>query len=60
MAKLADPEKMAYDDMVECLRTLQQTLWPGGDADHEWSPNTLDSVAGILNDAGLGPKVDEG
>ena len=55
MAKLPDPETLAHDDVIECLRTLQQTLWPDGDRDFEWDADTLDKVAGVLHDAGLGP-----
>lgn len=54
--KFRHPEQLSYDDMVACLCTLQQTLWPNGNADEEWSSDTLESVANILNDAGLGPE----
>lgn len=50
-----DPENLAYDDLLEVVRCLQATLWPNGNPDFEWSPDTIDAVAGILNDAGLGP-----
>lgn len=53
--RLHDPSELAYDDLVECLRTIQQTLWPDGDIHHEWDAETVEKVAGVVSDAGLGP-----
>jgi len=37
------------------LRELAEVLWPEGDADHSWSPDTIDEVARVLTDAGFRP-----
>lgn len=57
---MRDATELTYDDLVETVRSLQQTLWPTLDTgsiepDYEWSPDTIGNVAGILVDAGLGP-----
>ncbi len=54
---MKDPKDIPYDDLVECVRTLQATLWPQGTLETEdgWTPDTLASVEGILHDAGLAP-----
>ncbi len=52
---LTDPESLEYEDLVELVRTFQETLWPKGDADQEWSSDTTAALAGAMNDAGLGP-----
>lgn len=54
-----DPKNMDYNDLVEVVRSLQNTLWPDGDLDAEWSSDTLEAVAGILNDAGLAPQKEQ-
>lgn len=42
------------------LSMIQEVLWPGGDADHEWSSDELDDISRLLHNANLGPKeVDE-
>ena len=50
-----DPVDMDYHDLVEVVRSIHRTLWPDG-GDVAWSPDTIDAVAGILTDAGLGPE----
>jgi hypothetical protein len=50
-----DPADLDYNDLIELVRSMRSTLWPEGNLDHEWSPDTLDQIAGILTDAGLRP-----
>ena len=52
---MRDPGDMPYDDLVELVRTIQQTMFPGGQQ-IEWGSGTLGSVGNILDDAGLSPK----
>jgi hypothetical protein len=40
---------------ADVLRDIVEVMYPGGDVDAEWSPDTLDEIAGILDRAGLGP-----
>lgn len=51
---MKDPKSMEYEDMYECLRTIQATLWPDGDEAFEGSAETLDKVRGIMHDGGIG------
>lgn len=55
MTYIPNPKDMTYDDLVEVVRCVQETLWPDGNQDAEWSPDTIEAVAGILTDAGLRP-----
>ncbi len=52
---MKDPSDLAYLDLLEVVRTIQATLWPRGDAEHQWDASTIESVAGILTGADLGP-----
>ncbi len=29
------------------LLAIREVLWPGGDMDHQWSPETIDEIARI-------------
>ena len=40
---------------LDTLRELAEVLWPDGDADHEWSSDTIEEVAEILTEAGFCP-----
>jgi len=40
----------------ETLRELAEALWPDGDAEHEWSADTIDEVAQVLTNAGFCPE----
>lgn len=53
--EIHDPDELGRDELVAILRKVQDALWPGGDRDHEWSPDTADEVASALIDGGLGP-----
>lgn len=37
------------------LEQLQEILWPEGDAEHPWSPDTLDEIAKVLIGRGYCP-----
>jgi hypothetical protein len=51
---MRDPSELAYDDLIELVRTLQATLWPNNSPDHEWDSDTLGTIGNIMSDAGLG------
>ncbi len=36
---------------------IREILWPGGDADHEWTQDTIEEIALILTENGKGPEV---
>lgn len=38
------------------LEMIREVLWPGGDADHEWSSDELDDISRLMHNAGLGPE----
>jgi len=57
MAQLPDPHKLGPFAAAETLKEIQEALWRGGDADHEWSPDTLDEIAKVMHNAGLGPET---
>ena len=40
---------------VHTLRQIQEILWPGGDPDHQWSPDTLDEIVDVLRQASFVP-----
>ena len=52
-------EQASADDKDEILRCIWLTLYPGGDLDHEWSPDELQSIAGIFADADLTPEGED-
>ena len=56
--KLADELAESILEPEAVLRQLQEILWPAGDADHEWSPDTIDEVARVLTDAGFRPEAE--
>jgi hypothetical protein len=39
---------------------VRDALWPEGDPDHGWSPDTLDEIADLLARSGLGPRPNGG
>jgi hypothetical protein len=43
------------DDLIQAVEDVREILWPGGDKDHVWSPDTVQEVAQRLILAGLGP-----
>ena len=53
--KLADEFAESTQGPEETLCKLAEVLWPGGDVNHEWSPDTIDEVARVLTDAGFCP-----
>lgn len=44
---------MPEEDKDSALQSIWLTLYPGGDLEHEWSPEEIEKVAGILKDAGF-------
>lgn len=57
MVKLPNPHDRGQFVLAQTLKDIQEALWRGGDADHEWSPDTLDEIAKVMHDAGLGPET---
>ncbi len=40
----------------QILDLIREILWPGGDADHEWSSDEVAEIAELLEQNGLGPR----
>jgi hypothetical protein len=49
------PTSKTKNDMARVILAIQETLWPGGDAENEWSSDEIDEVADILERNGFGP-----
>ncbi len=58
MSKMHDPSEVEHEALANALRAIQEVLWPGGDRDHEWDSETIDEVANVLHNAGLGPDME--
>ena len=41
---------------VRLLAQLREILWPDGDTDHQWSPDTIDEIAHAMIAEGYGPE----
>jgi hypothetical protein len=39
------------------LAAIREVLWPGGDMEHEWTPDTIEEVARIARPALQGSRV---
>jgi hypothetical protein len=52
---MPDPSALAHEFALQALRDIQETLWPGGDAEHEHDSDTLARIANILRDVNLAP-----
>jgi hypothetical protein len=50
-------ERLGPGQLRELVAAVAECLWPGGDPDHEWSPDTLDEVASVLGRHGPGPAM---
>jgi hypothetical protein len=48
-------ERLGPGQLQELVAAVAECLWPGGDPDHEWSPDTPDEVAFVLDRHGLRP-----
>jgi hypothetical protein len=46
---------MTAEENAEMLAEIQELLWPGGDRDHEWESDTIEQVASVLINGGIGP-----
>lgn len=51
---LATPEERHSPEQV--IAAIEETLWPKGDEERSWSPDTLDAISEILTSNGYGPK----
>jgi hypothetical protein len=36
------------DEAARQVAAIRDVLWPGGDPDHEWSPDTVEDIARIV------------
>jgi hypothetical protein len=48
-------KKPTTNDYKRIVMAIQETLWPGGDADFEWSADTVAEIAAIMERCGCGP-----
>lgn len=53
---MKDPHELSQADLIDVVHRVQQALWPDGDAEHEWSPDTLEEISRALVEAGLSPE----
>lgn len=54
------PTNKTKNDLARVILAIQETLWPGGDSEAEWSSDELEQISDILDRNGFGPKeVDE-
>ena len=49
------PQDLEKDELENILNGVIEALWPGGDPDHEWSPDTLNEIKDALSSYGLDP-----
>lgn len=52
---MKNPRELGKTELIAVVRRVQQALWPLGDGEHPWSPDTLDEISGAMFDTGLGP-----
>lgn len=45
-------------DVFAAMRGILEAMYPGGDPEAEWSPDTLNEIARVLKDHGLAPGLD--
>jgi hypothetical protein len=58
---VGDPvEALTAGQARDVVAGVREALWPEGDSDHPWSPDTLDEVAELLARFGLGPRPSPG
>lgn len=55
-ANMDGVKKLELFSPAYAIERVREILWPGGDKDHEWSPDTLDELAMALVQMGYGPK----
>lgn len=49
-------QKLArISEACDALYKISEILWPDGDHDAGWSPDTIDAVARVVRDAGYVP-----
>jgi hypothetical protein len=53
---MKQPHELNKADLIDVVHRVQQALWPRGDAEYQWSPDTLDEISRALADAGLRPE----
>ena len=42
--------ELSHDGALDMLERIFNALYPGGDPDTQWSPDTLDSIAQVFHD----------
>ncbi len=47
--------ELSHDGALDMLERILNTLYPGGDPDSQWSPDTLDSIAQVFRDYDIKP-----
>jgi hypothetical protein len=48
-ARSAQLLELSGDDARRALRQIHDVLWPAKDPDREWSPDTLEEIAGVFS-----------
>lgn len=55
MNRAAYIARMTRNDLARLVLALQETLWPVGDEDGQWSADTLDEIEAIFKRFNLTP-----
>jgi hypothetical protein len=42
------PEDLTREQLLDIVKAAREALWPSDDAEHTWTPDTLDEVAKAL------------
>ena len=50
------PQELSRAELIDVVCRVQQALWPRGDSEHQWSPDTLDGISLAMVDANTGPE----
>lgn len=50
-----EPGDLNEEELLAIVDGVREVLWPRGDADHEWSAETIELVASVLDQYHLRP-----
>lgn len=54
-----EPSALTLSEAPEFIERLRETLWPTGDEEHQWSPDTLDEISNLFHEYNLAPTTRE-
>jgi hypothetical protein len=50
-----EPRDLTREQLLDVVERVREVLWPAGNEDESWSPDTLDAVAEVFMAHGLAP-----